>query len=190
MTVGLSACGGDAVRSTPATVIHDPDDQIASKLQAAPSVSQSTPRITGLFEWPVDSARMSRGFSAKPTGKARKPHLGIDLAAPKGTPIYAAQDGVVIYTGQEFKGYGKLILIEGKAGFASLYAHLSKFIAKEGQKVVKGTVIGLMGRTGHASGNHLHFEVRKDRGAVDPLLFLPPSGKLKLRASASEDTDE
>lgn len=128
------------------------------------------------FDWPVDQARMTRGFLPN----RRKPHKGIDLAAPKGTKIYASHEGVVIYTGREFKGYGKMIMIEGPDGWASLYAHFSKIIAKEGQMVKKGDIIGAMGSTGHSTGSHLHFEIRRLNGPVDPLLYLP-----KIRRVAS-----
>jgi murein DD-endopeptidase MepM/ murein hydrolase activator NlpD len=121
------------------------------------------------FDWPVDSARMTRGFLPH----KRHPHLGIDLAAPKGTPIMAAQSGTVIYTGREFRGYGKMVLIESGEGWATLYAHFDKILVSEGQRVRQGEVIGAMGRTGHATGVHLHFEIRKNRGPVDPLPLLP-----------------
>ncbi|WP_081111944.1 M23 family metallopeptidase [Bdellovibrio bacteriovorus] len=121
------------------------------------------------FDWPVDRARMTRGFLPK----KRRPHLGIDLAAPKGTPILASQAGTVIYAGREFRGYGKMVLIESGNGFATLYAHFDKILVAEGQKVRQGEVIGAMGRTGRATGVHLHFEVRKNRGPIDPLPLLP-----------------
>jgi murein DD-endopeptidase MepM/ murein hydrolase activator NlpD len=121
------------------------------------------------FDWPVDSARMTRGFLPN----KRRPHLGIDLAAPKGTPILAAQGGTIIYAGREFKGYGKMVLIESGDGWATLYAHFDKILVSEGQKVRKGEVIGAMGRTGRATGVHLHFEIRKNRGPIDPLPLLP-----------------
>ncbi|UOF02005.1 M23 family metallopeptidase [Bdellovibrio reynosensis] len=121
------------------------------------------------FDWPVDSARMTRGFLPH----KKRPHLGIDLAAPKGTPILASQTGTVIYAGREFRGYGKMVLIESGDGWATLYAHFDKILVVEGQKVRQGEVIGAMGRTGRATGVHLHFEVRKDRGPIDPLPLLP-----------------
>ncbi|QDK37805.1 M23 family metallopeptidase [Bdellovibrio sp. NC01] len=121
------------------------------------------------FDWPVDSARMTRGFLPK----KKRPHLGIDLAAPKGTPILASQAGVVIYAGREFRGYGKMVLIESGEGWATLYAHFDKILVSEGQKVRKGEVIGAMGRTGRATGVHLHFEIRHNRGPIDPLPLLP-----------------
>lgn len=122
------------------------------------------------FDWPVDSARLTRGFLPS---KRKRPHLGIDLAAPKGTPILAAHDGVVIYAGRDFRGFGNMVLIEGSKGWASLYAHFHKIDVREGQRVKQGQRIGGMGRTGRATGVHLHFEIRKVRGPVDPLLHLP-----------------
>ncbi len=121
------------------------------------------------FDWPVDSARMTRGFLPN----KRRPHLGIDLAAPKGTPILAAQGGTVIYAGREFRGYGKMVLIESGNGWATLYAHFNKILISEGQKVRQGEIIGEMGRTGRATGVHLHFEIRRNKGPIDPLPLLP-----------------
>lgn len=126
------------------------------------------------FDWPVDQAKLSRGFLPN----KRRPHLGIDLAASKGTPILAAHSGKVIYTGQDFSGFGKLIMIEGSRGWATFYAHLSKIRVSEGDRVKKGEVIGLMGRTGRATGVHLHFEIRGARGPVDPLMYLPAGQRL------------
>lgn len=125
------------------------------------------------FDWPVDEARMTRGYIPKPTGKRRKPHWGLDLASARGTPILAAHDGTVIYVGKDFKGFGRMILIEGKKGWATLYAHLSKAHVNEGQPIRQGQIIGDMGNTGRATGVHLHFEIRKERGPVDPLFYLP-----------------
>jgi murein DD-endopeptidase MepM/ murein hydrolase activator NlpD len=134
-------------------------------------------RERAYFDWPVDEARMSRGFLPN----RRRPHLGIDLAAPQGTPILASHEGTVIYTGRDFRGFGKLIMIEGSKGWATLYAHMSTITVKEGQKVRQGEVIGGMGRTGRASGVHLHFEIRNAQGPVDPLHYLPAGLKLASR---------
>lgn len=142
------------------------------------SASDQNPTIESAltFDWPVDSARMTRGFLPN----KKRPHLGIDLAAPKGTPILASQAGTVIYAGREFRGYGKMVLIESGNGWATLYAHFDKILVAEGQKVRQGEVIGAMGRTGRATGVHLHFEIRKDRGPVDPLPLLPHSATAGL----------
>lgn len=134
----------------------------------------SSPATGIAFDWPVDHARMTRGFLPH----QHRPHLGLDLAAPKGTPILASRAGTVIYTGREFHGYGRMILIECGDGWATLYAHLDKILVAEGQKVRQGEVLGKMGRTGRATGVHLHFEIRKNRGPVDPLPLLPNGDKI------------
>lgn len=130
-----------------------------------------------LFDWPVWEARMSRGFMPKPARKRRRAHKGIDLAAPRGVPVMASTDGVVIYTGKDFRGFGKMIMIETtgeNSGYATLYAHLDKIVVYDGQKVTQGEVIGALGNTGRSSGPHLHFEIRKADGIpIDPLTKLP-----------------
>lgn len=126
------------------------------------------------FDWPVDDARLTRGFLPN----KKRPHLGLDLAAPRGTPILSSNSGVVIYTGREFRGFGKMILVESGDGWATLYAHLDRILVSEGQRVSQGEVLGEMGRTGRATGVHLHFEIRKMRGPVDPLPLLPNGHKI------------
>ncbi len=121
------------------------------------------------FDWPVDSARFSRGFNTT----SRRPHLGIDLASAKGTPIYSAHTGRVLYAGRDFRGYGNLIILESDQGWATLYAHLEKILVREGQVLGQGDLMGRMGRTGHASGVHLHFELRKNKAPIDPIPYLP-----------------
>jgi murein DD-endopeptidase MepM/ murein hydrolase activator NlpD len=130
-----------------------------------------------LFDWPVWEARMTRGFLPKGTKRRKRPHKGIDLAAPRGSAVMASHDGVIIYTGSGFKGYGKMIMIESNtvsgSGFATLYGHLDKIVVYEGKKVRQGEVIGALGNTGRSSGPHLHFEIRKLNGPIDPLPLLP-----------------
>lgn len=117
------------------------------------------------LRWPVSSPRITQGF--KP-GSRRSRHQGIDLGGPKNTPIMAAHDGKVIYTGRDFRGYGKLVIIESHNGYATFYAHLNTINTKEGKWVMAGEKIGGMGRTGRATGVHLHFELRIAEVAVDP----------------------
>lgn len=130
-----------------------------------------------LFDWPVWEARMSRGFMPKTTRKRRRPHKGIDLAAKRGLPVLSSTDGVVIYTGKDFRGFGRMIMIETvgeNTGYATLYAHLDKIVVYDGQKVKQGEVIGALGNTGRSSGPHLHFEIRQSDGIpIDPLTMLP-----------------
>lgn len=125
------------------------------------------------FDWPVWEARMTRGFLPRGTKRRRRPHKGIDLAAPRGTAVLSSHDGEVIYTGKGFKGYGKMVMIESPDGWATLYGHLDKIIVPEGHKIRQGEVIGALGNTGRSSGPHLHFEIRKLDGPVDPLPLLP-----------------
>lgn len=137
-------------------------------LWAGERYNQSTPSSDIEFDWPVTKARISRGLLL-----GKRWHYGIDLAAPKGTDITASAPGTVIYVGNGFSGYGKLIVIEHNEHWATLYAHLNRFLAKEGDKVAQGQKIGEVGRTGRASGPHLHFEIRYNRQPVNPLMYLP-----------------
>lgn len=135
--------------------------------------------ITGspYFMWPVKKGTLTQKFK-----KRSKKHEGIDIAARKNTPIYASESGKVLYAGREFNGYGKLIIIEHKGDtWASFYAHLNSFNVGEGQYVRKGQVIGVMGRTGRATGVHLHFEIRHNLRAVDPLDYLSRRALLTKR---------
>lgn len=140
---------------------------------------------TDLFDWPVDDARMTRGYLPN----KKRPHLGIDLASKKNTPILSAQGGTVIYTGREFRGYGRMVMIESGKGWATLYAHMEKILVQEGQVVSQGQIVGTMGRSGRATGVHLHFEIRKDRGPIDPLPLLPNGNKIAhyLSSQASQN---
>jgi murein DD-endopeptidase MepM/ murein hydrolase activator NlpD len=133
------------------------------------------PMARGPFrlQWPVAKPVLNRGFRV---GHSRRDHLGIDLKGKKNDYIYAAHDGYVVYAGQKFRGYGKMIIIEYDGNWATLYGHMTKFKVKTGQEVHAGELIGLMGRTGRATGVHLHFEVLKNKEPVDPMPLLgdPP----------------
>lgn len=130
------------------------------------------------FDWPVDQARLTRGF--KPKKKRSRGHYGLDLASNKGTPILASTRGTVLYVGKDFRGYGKMILVEGANGWATIYAHLDKILVSEGQTLRRGQVIATMGRTGRATGVHLHFEIRHNKVAVDPLPILPAAQRIAV----------
>lgn len=119
------------------------------------------------FLWPVNG-KLTSNFGIR--GGRR--HDGIDVGAAKGTPIKAADAGKVVFSGK-MKGYGNLIILKHKDGFFTVYAHNDKNLAKKEQAVKRGQLIGKVGRTGRASGPHLHFEVRKGQTARNPLFFLP-----------------
>lgn len=126
------------------------------------------------FQWPVHGAVVTQKFRPKKRRPYRRVHQGIDLAAPKNTPIYSIDHGIVRYAGAGFTGYGRLIIIEHvDKRYRSYYAHLSRYKVEKGDVVSKGDLVGLMGQSGRATGVHLHFEVRKDKVAINPLDLLP-----------------
>jgi murein DD-endopeptidase MepM/ murein hydrolase activator NlpD len=98
-------------------------------------------------------------------------HEGIDIAVPTGTPVHASASGTVIHSGW-LGGYGNLVVIDHGNGLATAYAHNSVLIVTVGQAVSQGQTVSLSGSTGHSSGPHVHFEVRVNGAAVDPLLYL------------------
>ena len=99
---------------------------------------------------------------------------GINIAAPKGTAVEAADAGVVAYTGNELRGYGNLILIKHANGWISAYAHCDKMLVKQGEKVARGQVIARVGSSGNVGEPQLHFELRRGHTPVDPRGFLAP----------------
>ncbi|MFN3727909.1 MAG: M23 family metallopeptidase [Allosphingosinicella sp.] len=122
---------------------------------------------------PVQGARWTSSFGVRSDpfrGRAAM-HGGIDMAGPVGTPIYATADGIVS-TADWQGGYGNLVELGHGAGIATRYGHLSRIMVRNGERVTRGQVIGLMGSTGRSTGSHLHYEVRIDGRAVNPLPFL------------------
>jgi murein DD-endopeptidase MepM/ murein hydrolase activator NlpD len=123
---------------------------------------------TAGFRWPV-RGRIIQAFGPKPNGLQND---GINLAVPEGTPIKAAEDGVVAYAGNELKGYGNLVLIRHANGFVTAYAHASDILVKRGDTVKRGQVIAHSGQTGNVTSPQLHFEIRKGATPVDPAQYL------------------
>lgn len=126
-------------------------------------------RWSGRFIRPVDG-RLTSGFGMRvhPIFKVRKMHTGIDIAAPAGTPIRAADSGVVVEAGY-LRGYGYTVIIDHGGGVATLYAHCSALLVAVGQEVQRGQVIARVGSTGYSTGPHLHFEVRVNGEPVNPM---------------------
>jgi len=132
--------------------------------------------VTGSFTRPVPGRITSPfGYRMHPIFKRRIFHSGIDIGAPYGTPIKAANSGRVIFVGW-YSGYGKVVIIDhgniNGLPTTTLYAHMSTTIAKQGTSVAKGSVIGKIGTTGYSTGPHLHFEVRQKGNPVNPLNFI------------------
>lgn len=120
-----------------------------------------------------DLRRMASGYGWRtdPFTKTRRKHKGMDFSAPTGTPIYATSDGKVIRVDGRAPGYGKHIRIDHGFGYVTLYAHLSKYNVRRGQEVKRGDVIGFVGNTGRSVAPHLHYEIRKDGVAINPINF-------------------
>ncbi|WP_282162489.1 M23 family metallopeptidase [Ulvibacterium marinum] len=120
-----------------------------------------------------DLTRMASGFGwrSDPFTKARKMHRGMDFTAPRGTPIYATGDGKVTRADNRSSGFGKHIRIEHGYGYITLYAHLSRYNVKRGQKVKRGDIIGFVGNTGRSEAPHVHYEVWKDEERINPINF-------------------
>jgi murein DD-endopeptidase MepM/ murein hydrolase activator NlpD len=120
------------------------------------------------FRWPV-KGRIISAFGAKSNGAQND---GINLAVPEGTPVKAAEDGVVAYAGNELKGYGNLVLVRHANGFVSAYANASELLVKRGDSVKRGQTIAHAGQTGNVTSPQLHFEIRKGSTPVDPTKYL------------------
>ena len=144
-----------------------------SEQQLRGTTKRPTWHATGTFRWPA-SGRVTSKFGPRksPGGIGSTNHKGIDIGNSKGTPIYAADGGKVTYAGW-MSGYGYLVKIDHQNGYVTYYGHCSKLLVKVGDKVPKGTDIARIGSTGTATGNCLHFEVRYNGVAKNPLNYLP-----------------
>ncbi|MCB2113115.1 MAG: M23 family metallopeptidase [Parvularculaceae bacterium] len=121
-----------------------------------------------LFDWPVQGAIIGN-YGLSTTGKRND---GVNIAAPVGTPVRAAADGEVVYRGSELKDYGNLLLIKHEDGFVTAYAHNDAMLVKKGDRVRRGQVIAKVGQSGSAGEPQLHFEIRQNLKAVDPVALL------------------
>ncbi|MCP4902339.1 MAG: M23 family metallopeptidase [bacterium] len=121
-------------------------------------------------DWPLDRrlAVVSSEFGAR---RGRSRHQGIDVSVPKGTPVWATADGVVSSAGR-WGDFGRVVVIDHGDGWQTLFAHLKKIKVREGNRVKRGDVVGTVGKSGNATGYHLHYEVRRNGASVDPRPFL------------------
>lgn len=144
--------------------------QLEAMIQAMQSGGSKTSIGTGTYGWPTPgytNITSEYGMRYHPILKTRKLHTGIDIGAPSGVSILAADGGNVIYSGW-MGGYGQVVVIDHGAGMSTLYAHQSTILVSKGTSVSKGQVIGKVGSTGWSTGPHLHFEVRVNGTPVNP----------------------
>lgn len=146
-------------------------DEILQLAKAKDHLLSAIPAIQ-----PVKNENLKRmasgfGYRSDPFTKVRKMHEGMDFTAKTGTPIYATGDGVVAKADNTASGFGNHIVIRHGYGYETLYAHLSKYKARAGQRVKRGDIIGYVGSTGRSEAPHLHYEVHKNNKVVNPLNF-------------------
>lgn len=128
-------------------------------------------RAAGRFLWPAEGRVLSR-FGPKPGGLHND---GLNIAVPRGAPVRAAQNGVVVYTGNEPRGFGNLVLLKHDGGWITAYAHNEAVLVARGAVVARGQIIAQAGSTGSVSEPQVHFEIRKDGRPVDPMRLLAPA---------------
>jgi murein DD-endopeptidase MepM/ murein hydrolase activator NlpD len=141
---------------------------VEDKAADTPAKAAETTSALPTFRWPV-RGKVVTSYGAKTNGKSND---GINLAVPEGTPVKAAEDGVVAYSGNELKGYGNLVLVRHSNGYVTAYAHASELMVKRGDTIKRGQVIAKSGQSGEVASPQLHFEIRKGSSPVDPLQFL------------------
>ena len=138
---------------------------------------------TGQMGWPLDGGYVSDTFISD------RNHKGLDIAAPEGTEIYAAEEGEVVSAGWNSGGYGNVVMIEHPDGYATVYGHMISVYAVEGEYVQKGQLIGFVGNTGNSFGDHCHFEVRYQGICYDPASFLNTENMSEEKKKRDEEKD-
>lgn len=159
----------DLRQSQTVSMAAAPNAPAAGLAAATPTAQPLDARAQGYgdghFIWPVRGGVISQGY--------RVGHRAIDIAAPIGTPVYAADNGVVLKSGYSKDGYGGRVIIDHQIDYVTLYAHLSQALVQEGDVVQKGQLIGYVGSTGNSTGPHIHFELRDFGFLIDPRTLLP-----------------
>ena len=171
-------------------------DEVANIAKEKEKLLHSIPAIQPVQNKDLKHMASGYGWRSDPFTKTKKFHYGMDFTAPTGTPVYASGDGVVTRADSNSAGYGEHIRIDHGFGYESLYAHLSQYNVRPGQKVKRGDIIGYIGNSGRSSGPHLHYEIKKDGEHLNPINFyygsLTPeeyAEMLKLSAQGNQSLD-
>lgn len=146
-------------------------DEIADLIKNKEKMLMAIPSIQPILNKKLERMASGFGWRVDPVYKIQRFHAGMDFTCAIGTEVHVTGDGVVEEVNYSFSGYGNEIVVNHGFGYRTRYAHLSKFKVKPGQKVMRGDVIGNTGSTGKSTGPHLHYEVLKNRAAVNPVYF-------------------
>jgi len=149
-------------------------DEIASLAEDKEKLLTSIPAIQPVRNQDLTRMASGYGYRTDPFNKTRKFHYGMDFTAPRGTPVFATGDGIIVRADANSSGYGNHIRIDHGFGYLSLYAHLRSnkpFNVRQGQRVKRGGIIGYVGSTGRSQAPHLHYEVFKDNDRINPINF-------------------
>lgn len=142
------------------------------------------PRSAPNYMWPVDGGKIVSFYGWR---SSKRFHDGIDISAESGTKVFAAKSGEVIYSSNKIRGYGNMVVVRHNGGFSTVYAHNKTNLVNKGDVVQQGDVIAYVGSTGHSSGPHSHFEVRKGKYSADPLKYLS-SNDVKKHSGAYKNS--
>ena len=166
-TANSQARAEEGVPSTPAELraASLPSDVPAPKPVHRGKIPEPPPLAGDSFSWPVEG-RVILGFGPRGGGQQND---GINIAAPRGTPVRAAENGVVAYSGNELRGFGNLVLVKHRDGWTTAYAHVEELLVSRGETVKRGQLIGRVGTSGAVDRPQLHFEVRQGSRAIDPV---------------------
>jgi murein DD-endopeptidase MepM/ murein hydrolase activator NlpD len=146
-------------------------DELMTLVKNKEQLLAATPAIQPVSNQNLDRIASGFGIRIDPIYKTRKMHAGLDFAAPQGTPIYATANGVVTTSGNTGNGYGNHIVINHGYGYETLYGHMYRVKATNGEHVKRGEIIGYVGSTGKSTGPHCHYEVHKNGRKLDPVYF-------------------
>jgi murein DD-endopeptidase MepM/ murein hydrolase activator NlpD len=152
---------------------HDTGDLHSGAVKSV--VGRSYPKLPaykGAYRWPLSAGIVSSEYGHR----WHKPHEGIDIAADEGEPVYASASGEVLYADSRMRGYGNVVILRHDSQMTTLYAHNQSMKVRLGDKVEQGQVIALLGSTGHSTGPHIHFEMRRSHEPLNPRAILPKSG--------------
>ena len=171
-------------------------DEISKLANSRDAMIASIPAIQPVSNKGLSKIASGFGYRIDPIYRVPRMHTGLDFAAPRGTPVFASGDGMVVVANSSYGGYGNEIIINHGYGYQTLYAHLSGFNVRIGQKVKRGDKIGFIGSTGKSTAPHLHYEVIKNGFKVNPVFFfysdLTPAEyekMLKLAEQAHQSLD-